>query len=343
MGSNPFYRFLFLGILILPETTNPAQRGFRCVEWAGYDRHGYFETDVRDGTAISSLTTQLSKPPMRWPRKHILCDLVYVKIPKCASSTIRGVVKHYGQVRGLSGTNLDIEKNCSRLQCSVHAAHGFLNAGFSRCLQSKKKFVFAFVREPQTRFISHIKQKLKAFNATIDVESRKLCVKNAQKNKISMTHLPIDTNLMARYLHTPSSENPIDFIGTVERFHESIVALAVLTATDVKYFLYGNPIKQALRSPSRHISEFDFYRLMNYTATYEFKAKNSLDIALYDWVNESLSKTIESLEPEFSIQLQRYYTLTKRYRQKLEKVCRKHDDVCKSLGWDDRIKSFIDL
>eukprot|EP00586_Coscinodiscus_wailesii_P012460 CAMPEP_0172508102 /NCGR_PEP_ID=MMETSP1066-20121228/209202_1 /TAXON_ID=671091 /ORGANISM="Coscinodiscus wailesii, Strain CCMP2513" /LENGTH=560 /DNA_ID=CAMNT_0013285931 /DNA_START=466 /DNA_END=2148 /DNA_ORIENTATION=+ len=189
--------------------------------------------------------------------------LLFVRVPKAASSTILGVALHIAHHVG--------EKNLpSKRACSVSGNHWssiVLERPYLNSIQTNgQSFLWAWIRDPETRvvsnaFFSHVSRRgmkptdsniigmLRANNYQLDflnldvngrviVETAQPPWKRGNKNKaLRLSEDQFETEL-PKYIDQVLET--YDFIGLVERMDESLVALRLLMGLEATDILYVN-------------------------------------------------------------------------------------------------------
>eukprot|EP00039_Didymoeca_costata_P002412 m.60021 g.60021 ORF g.60021 m.60021 type:complete len:384 (+) comp11288_c0_seq2:367-1518(+) len=316
--SMPFYAQISLcsfvaviGVLLINTAFKEVRAGEYCHQVLPGKRPFYLDHDYPKGSLIDD-------PPHAWTTKNFSCDLVYIKIPKCGSTTVAGIARHVGHSRGLQGIMTDFRQEQGALQgCRVFSDHEHLSE-----LPIKNDIntalVFSFLREPRSRMLSSIKEKKGRHNVTIIATEKQLhlCLKadgeGRQQQKFLKNALTIESNMMSLYVDivhrlTLSVQNksfnrhrPIHFIGLLERLNESLVALAMLANLNLTDVLYLNALKVSSEDPRKTLEPHTIERAQKITNSDEFRDINQLDFRLYEWANQSLQLTIDSLQPQFS-------------------------------------------
>ena len=183
------------------------------------------------------------------------CNLVYIKVTKCASSTSGGVTRRIGAYNNLSGVP---NATWIKSEPGLWANHGAWNTTTGRIhWQSMlhfrlRTFLWTVVRQPASRCLSHHYFNFRETKTTLkrqqlaDSTHEKL-VKLQQCKDHAFNYIrPPDEAARSFGLRawTPAAlvDRVYSFVGLVERYDESMVLLASLL---------GIPLSQVLYLPSK--------------------------------------------------------------------------------------------
>jgi len=231
--------------------------------------------------------------------------MLFVKVPRCASSTGAGVALRIVRRRGTAE------------QCYADADHGWASRKAFRRRDRRRSVLWTFVRDPAARAVSMI------FHFRV---SRGGNEPTDEYIRGQLRYAPGgsgDGGFMARYVSTstvPASfwtaeqpqrvQNPAklqrwvremlseyDFVGVVERMDESLVALRLLlrlNASDIAYVSakqHGGFDDLCRRIVPSFVSE----STRTFLASDEWRARQAADYTLYAAANQSLDATIERI------------------------------------------------
>jgi len=234
----------------------------------------------------ASLAVSLSATPFAPFEECLRTNIVYIKVPKSASSTTGGVMRRIAAKHGLSGYNTSkwIQK-----EPGVWANHGTLvdpkkapNEGLLRKLKLPS-FHVTVLREPAVRCLSafyHFKVSRgdKTPSAENKIAALSKC-RDAQYHYIKLRQ-NMSTDAVLDYYH---------HVGAVERYNEAMVAIATmlrLPLTDVLYVASKNSSENR-RDPrgylmATHTQLADEEPEVVAFANGPFRKFNTLDYALWE-------------------------------------------------------------
>uniref|UniRef100_A0A7S3JY04 Sulfotransferase domain-containing protein n=1 Tax=Aureoumbra lagunensis TaxID=44058 RepID=A0A7S3JY04_9STRA len=230
-------------------------------------------------------------------------NLVYIKLPKCASSTVGGIARriaaHY-RLRGINGTatvNLAILSNSHDdkrkyiLEPQVFANHAEMSK-LDLSLLRQPSFVFSLVREPSKRCISsYFYTNVHRNGANITLQSEIGSLRQCKNGLFSYLVPRGCKNVSCLF-------SAYDFIGTVETWDKSMVLLAHLT---------GVPISAVLSVEAKSNPHPPLHQpAIDYISGPSFNESNKLDIALYEQVQQRLDTLANNMGSHFNIKLNEF-------------------------------------
>jgi len=314
LGASPYSLLLHL---LLHCFSYSASRGEVSVEKAIKEANKY---DLR------ALIVKVPAPP----------NLVFVKVPKAASSTSAGIARRIADRWGLSGVEIGSNAEFPPseflpfLLNSFREPVVFANHADFRDVRRllvdrlvKPVFIWTMLRDPAVRCMSqfyHYEVILKGREATLDNKlawARGYFCRNYQFNSIKPSDTCVDTKCALK---------PYDFVGLAEYYEESMVQLAMTARTPLAAVLFV-PSKTHLTdkvAPSspmaghrRELVELSLEpdELRSFLSSAEFvKHNNRLD---YQLVGEVRSRVVPKLGDNRSRAVQ---TLLPAYRAALQAV-----------------------
>eukprot|EP01084_Bolivina_argentea_P136461 240332_1 len=259
-------------------------------------------------------------------------NIVYVKCFKVGGSTVSGVMRAIGSKLNMSGTR---DKAWITQEPGVWSNHNeYKNLEEKISKLQKKTLLITWIREPIERALSafyHWSVSRQNITPTDDNIIKYL--------KSKKTH-----NAQVSYIANPNKNMTIDeikemyyFIGTTERFDESMLILSEwlnLELTDILYLKAKD---------SHHLTKDDhgFTLVPSVSASQQSKTvkeyinnfakrSNAKDYALWNIVNNALDLAIQNIS-NFAEKLRLYQTLLK----KADKHCYAMQQNLKDCYWND--------
>ena len=244
--------------------------------------------------------------------------LLYVKVPKTASSSIAGVVM---RIHDLHHCDVIYEHTKNK-------GHDFLNHSLS------KSFLIASVRKPSSQILSYIQyfglvtkstsdnavmnalhgRRLKLKDGKGGYQFRWLSLKETEDIPKFMTSSPENRTILPQpeevHRHVRELVNEYDFLIVAERLDESLTAMALITGLDIATVFIASSKVAGSFNLARFISNPRKQNLLN-TCQRQFKLNvsdsiksylkedvewrllNYADELLYKTANESLDRTID--------------------------------------------------
>eukprot|EP00924_Labyrinthula_sp_SR-Ha-C_P009629 snap_masked-scaffold_22-processed-gene-1.7-mRNA-1 protein AED:1.00 eAED:1.00 QI:0/0/0/0/1/1/2/0/389 len=219
---------------------------------------------------LAQLYSLVSKLPSNtvdpWKKSSLKCNLVYVKVPKCASSTLAGLTRQFAAHYEGKFNYLGIREHVNKKEifentdhCHVISNHYPLPGKLPQVITPELKkdtFLFTFLRNPRDRMISQMyhfgfSRKKKKFKEYL---GRKYIEENFKTDYVlrwvgSMHEICNSRTMLHRYLGKRALcfekiFDTYDFIGVVERFDESLVVMKMLFDLSFKDILYVSSAKQ---------------------------------------------------------------------------------------------------
>ena len=237
--------------------------------------------------------------------------LMFVKVPKCASSTSAGInmriATRYPQ-QYLDTTRVCIESS----------RHGHASQFVHR--DPNKSFLWSMVRDPTRRAVSSFFHFQVGREGIVPNDANFLSnMKSLQRDFISeyVAVKPINQSESVQD-RLDNILQDYNFIGLVERLDESLVALQMILGLDTKYILHLNSKTSGgfddgrgkggcAYVPQSFVSD----EVKDYFDSSEWKDKIQSDVALWKAVNRSLDETIDKLgRKKFNEQVKNYQRLT---------------------------------
>lgn len=238
---------------------------------------------------------------------YFASNLVYIKVPKAASSTVGGIARRVAVATNLSHATDDAWIGADEPGLwANHRHYAHLEADL-RSLKTRP-FVFTFVRHPASRCISWLSARLEqldgrscdavcaaakrangwAATATYaaSVEFRDFQLKYICPGKCDEKHRR-RLNKKPVYALTPHSavacaRRAYDFVGVVERFDASVALLALELDVALGSVLFLPSKNASLRAPLPGALSAEVDEARAYVATAQFNSSNSLDALLWE-------------------------------------------------------------
>ena len=302
-------------------------------------RDGSTQRNLDDGQMLPVTIFQKWTNPFPCYSDHK--GLIFIKIKKCASTTTRNIVRRIAyRHKPVNMNSNKATKNHSK-HCSEQSKHN--PASILHYIPDRshtKSYLFSFVREPTSRFVSHFYyaavsrkgiidnlENFKVYTREIDHSTDGASYENEfkvmggyQMNYLTTSKndlypaLPLGTYWDEKdpsVVHHPEELvqriskiiQEYNFIGVVERFDESLVALSFLLDLSLGDIIYAKSEKHAGSYELLHEEEhLKCVKLVDKNVTpdwdeflqsSEWKAQIAGDSLLYGSVDESLDKTID--------------------------------------------------
>jgi hypothetical protein len=276
-----------------------ARRKKQLASEALLDHEFYTKQDLQD--LIDSLTSTFkvwaSSTPHSWchRRRGKNDGLLYVKLPKCASSTASGVAM---RVADKLGRRLFGSK-CAGRYFHSPASHKLREYGKRN---ESISFLWSIIREPNERTISHYffeevsRQKMEAsaeailsFLAHKDAMKKNYMIRYLKLEAVSTNMRGMIHEIMARY----------NFIGVADRMDESLVVLAMIMQVPVAdVVLLSSKISGGYDAGGGKEGCIKLAKKINFPAVDEYLQskdwkKDNWDYILFQVVNQTLDKTID--------------------------------------------------
>ena len=300
--------------------------------------------------------------PIVWEEKPVqgVCEMYFIKIPKCASSTLAGIGLHFADVLHLRATSMETHvptwqpwerhlkgTRTARTACGAYIMHEEAKTKVPMP-RKPKTLLWSFVRHPVKRALSLTYFFGVSLHHLEGSGIAQELVKVFSDGKYQYTYLKLAgqghkdiSRKINKMLRT------YDFIGVVERMAESLVVLSMLLGIPVGDVLYlpakvnhhdeNEGLPGTNRSAAKHIH---FGKNMSVSAnlipsppreemsaelgaTYDFlmqSSTTSLDWKLYEAVDQKLNRTIAKLGPAFNERLMEYEQLQAQAWEKCGKI-----------------------
>lgn len=237
------------------------------------------------------------------------CNLIFLKVHKCASSTTAGIIRRIAAHYGLRGVH-DTEWITN--EPGIWANHGALNATQppSMVLMARLRsptLLVTFVRSPASRCLSaYYHFQISRRNASQTAESKINALKKCR-------------DYVYNYLAPTRSETPrmlirsvYSFVGVVELYDQSVVLMASMLGVSLGSVLYL-PSKNSSAghgavdgSGTTFVPHTDLVDepgiVQSFAAGDTFHAQNARDFALYDEAITHLHARIDADQIQFQQQ-----------------------------------------
>lgn len=313
---------------------------------------------------VSNYTWCVEKKDINRQRRGPAMGLLYVKVPKTASSTISGVAERIAR-KFMNGT---------KGKCSVSDGHEDRKHYKDRI--RNKSFMFGSIRDPTSRAISRVffnikKERdisMKEILNNLQTDNNQFgCVSKGQGgfqvNYMSMNDIPINSALILQ--NTSSTEismdlnytnihltietilQDYDFIILNERIDESLVIMQLLLGLDPKDMLYlsskvsGGYVfdinKEQCRKMQKKIVPQNISKYLSSNSWLQHIYGDSL---LVNVVNKSLDLTIDHIIGP--VAFQKAYEEYKELKYKAEEACSSRAIFPCSIDGTYQIKSKLD-
>ena len=178
--------------------------------------------------AFSLYAAHRERVPSTSERSPLPCNLMFIKVTKCASSTTGGVARRIAAKHGLSGVS---EARWVRPEPGVWAYHGELHTKWGAMASFEHPTVlWSFIRDPVSRCLSSF-YHLRASRAHVTLtDAHKIDFLNDCHDFMYRYLSPHQVQQGTQPLESPQDlvDSVYSFIGLVERYDESLVLLAHL-------------------------------------------------------------------------------------------------------------------
>ena len=264
-------------------------------------------------------------------------SLFYVKVVKCASSTSAGVARRVAMHVGLNGSRAGQFVD----EPGVFAHHGVYRR-FTATVDARvhPTFVFSIVRDPAARCLSNY------YEISGDTRLRITGVRDFDTSAKIRYANQTCSDFMYQYLAPRDGARfwelwrAFDFIGTVERYDESLVLLANrlrLPLTSITYLVVKNHTsthqqtrEQVDREPEA-MNEQPM-EVSTFFAGDAFRLANGKDYELWHYATQAVEAEIESYAP--------YVDLFRGLQAKAEAKCSVYDPKKVNCLWRDEQCNF---
>lgn len=223
-------------------------------------------------------------------------SLVFIKTPKTGGSTVAGVVRRIGDRFNLSGTR---DSAWIRSEPGVWAAHTPYAKLHGRIADlAQPPFLLTWVRHPVQRCLSSFYYRLSKDNP--------LGARNYSDDDIlDFVRGPQCTARLKRYLGMPEDTSAeaiakrYDFIGTTERFEESLLLLKdklpmPVALGDILYLASKDSSRRKGLVPNKGYAE-QSPRVREFFDSEQFTQSNAVDFALWRVANTLLDRQITAV------------------------------------------------
>jgi len=223
---------------------------------------------------------------------------VYIKVPKCASSTLAGINLRIG--------HRHVPKSMNITQCAASYLHK--EASLLKVTERDKKhtYLWTVIRDPKSQMISNLFFHWRNKNGSYPtLDHFKEYVKHSHKKELDFVN--IEKFKEQRYMKDRSTMfqeilNEYDFFGVSERLDESLVALRLLLNLNAGDILYvsakksGSYFHNYNKNICRKIpSKMDWPGQEEYFASPKWQEIINPLNELYQAANRSLDLTIQQI------------------------------------------------
>ena len=252
--------------------------------------------------------------PDVWHAKSVMCNIIFIKVYKCGSSTNGGVARRIARAYNIGGVSDHDRLAVQKPQlCRVHANHIAADEIVPTMFRGGKipndTLLYTFIREPAGRAVSwYFHTRVSRRTAGI---SDKAIIPALKKmtNSIFKYVKPFKT-IKNRSEDIASILQMYDFIGLVERQDESLVVMKLLWGLDLNDILYASSkVSGSYDDQGYYVYPSNLSPTTKAFIANEFRQMNDLDYQLYDQVNQRLDATIKYLEPAFSATLKKFQAM----------------------------------
>lgn len=266
------------------------------------------DTGSLEEDTISPL--EVESPEHIWQKGAVECSLLFIKVPKCASSTNGGIARRIAARIGLRGARDEIANRLNISACAVYANHRHANT-FQKILEGNRRNVmlYTFLRHPASRALSqyyHVRVSRKGASTA----DRDVVDYLNRTNGAFLSNYIRPPNVNAA--DVASILDYYDFIGLAEREQESLVVMKMLWDLSFGDILYLSSKDSGSRAYDDKGNIFvpanktdKVVRFMKVQLT----KLMALDLRLIAAVNRSLDATIASFGPAFKQELALYESL----------------------------------
>ena len=224
------------------------------------------------------------------------CNILFIKVPKCASSTSGGVARRIAAHHNVSGVGREDrggreDRFFTTPEPAVSASHGRMSRGWGamRKLQMRS-FLWTMTRLPVSRCLS--------FWYYINRDARSEASRKRMLGKVEYMRRKCNNHVFKYLKRRASSDTPeslvggvYGFIGIVERFDESMVMLSYLLRIPLSDVLYLKSKESTKKGFVRHpaLAEED-PGVRSYAASAAFNRSNVLDYRLHAAASAELDR-----------------------------------------------------
>lgn len=273
------------------------------------------------------------------------CNLVFIKVAKCASSTTAGVVRRIAAHNQLSGvwhdTVWSMSPPPSAPEPGIWANHGHLALKWGALRQLQQRTVLlTMVRLPATRCLSEYYHFEETRRGSSNEARAKVAALKGCKNFIFNYVTPGSGTWLARQL----VEDVYSFVGVVERYDESMVLLASLLRVPLSHVLYlkaknsngGVDFTEAygFTGPSfvpHPPLEQEPSAVSAFAASADFNHSNKHDYELHAMANAALDRRWRTNQVELDAGLARFREM----RARATELCADEAENEASCYWQD--------
>jgi hypothetical protein len=224
--------------------------------------------------------------------------MFYTKLSKCSSSTLAGIAV---QIARNEAKRRRVEK-----ECLVRADHGSYRYVVTRP-DKTRSILWTFIREPASRQVSdffHFHVSRRGVTPHNDA-----LVKQYSLEALSITNYMTGNRFRRDEQHVNTSEakveyilNAYDFIGLVERYHESLVLLKLIYNLELRDILYTSAKQSGGYDDGEYRQKCTFIQRSNVSDTVKDWFQHSTewsdyaqdDILLYRVVDKIIDLTIDA-------------------------------------------------
>jgi hypothetical protein len=253
--------------------------------------------------------------------------MFYAKLSKCSSSTLAGIAVQIARNEAARRKKVGIPDTPE--ECLVKADHGSYRQVLNR--DKKRSMLWTFFREPASRQVSdyfHFHVSRRGNDPSDDALFRNESMK-ALRVVNYMTGNVFYTPAMRNFTAEQKVEhilNAYDFIGLVDRYHESLILLKMIYNLDLRDILYTSAKRSGgyddgeFRQKCTFIQPSSVSRSMRdwFQNSSEWSEYAKDEILLYRVVDKSIDLTIDAFGRE---EVQRQVDT-------LERAVRWADEIC---------------
>lgn len=247
-------------------------------------------------------------------------NIVYIKTPKAASSTVGGIIRRIAAHHHLMGVDCEEWPDAEPGISAHHSTFRYLMTQHYHRFKLQT-YVLAFVRDPIARCISHyyhfqVSRKNEMMQQTKQQPEHILdFIQSKECQNFLANYLKVDTSSHSPNSFVTSISNTYNFIGVAERFDESVVALAYdlkLSLCDILYISAKNSSQMGTTDGqgTTFVTAPKFDQLPKSVRSFiqsdKFKESNQYEYELLAYANSALDSKIRAIGAGFRFTLATY-------------------------------------
>ena len=258
--------------------------------------------------------------PDVWHAKSVMCNIIFIKVYKCGSSTNGGVARRIARAYNLGGVSEFLTRHIrdnitlrNPQLCRVHANHieadEIVPTMYPGGIIPNDTLLYTFIREPGDRAVSWYFYKCVS-KGTAGISDKAIIPALSEVRNTIFQYIKPFKTIKDHPEEIHSILQTYDFIGLVERQDESLVVMKLLWGLDLNDILYASSkVSGSYDDQGYYVYPSNLSPTTKAFIANEFRQMNDLDYQLYDQVNQRLDATIKYLEPAFSATLKKFQAM----------------------------------